>query len=220
MNSETDLTDESIVMTNVESTTNIPALLTPSSLTDDCIICYEPLNKESGCVTTKCGHKYCPACFVAHMNIDNKCAMCRTEIPMKKPESMKDRISSMVEMFSPDDLSDLVAELSNNLRDSGSMDAVTEMFTTSGLSRIIMGDTEFDNQARIHVPAFPQRFPTQEVLNTNRGSGRVPFSVPMSVMIREEEQMRREREELVRNGRTGGHWGVPWNRHGEEEIIS
>jgi hypothetical protein len=164
-------------MTNVESTTNIPALLTPSSLTDDCIICYEPLNQESGCVTTKCGHKYCPACFVTHMNIDNKCAMCRTEIPMKKPMSM---------------------------------------------------DTEFNNQVRsidepvwnrIRVPAFPQRFPIQEVLNTNRGSGRVPFSVPMSVMIRE-EQMRREREELVRNGRTGGHWGVPWNPEGEEEIIT
>jgi hypothetical protein len=180
-------------MTNDQSSPNILSPFPP--LTDDCIICYEPLNQDSGCVTTKCGHKYCPACFVAHMNIDNKCAMCRTEIPMKKPESMK-------EYEGPNFLDDrhvhLIAELANSLL--GYNDSLY-------IPRPSLSDLQTEHLI-------------EEVSNTNRGSGRVPFSVPMSVMIREQEQLRREREELVRNGRTGGHWGVPWNPEGEEEIIS
>jgi hypothetical protein len=73
---------------------------------NSCIICYEPFDEDSGCVTTKCGHKYCHGCFLQHMKIDNHCAMCRQKINIKKPKSIEHRILSMhtrVEMLLTND---------------------------------------------------------------------------------------------------------------------
>lgn len=47
---------------------------------DECIICFEKIKKENGNVSLKCKHMYCIACFVKHMRIDNKCALCRIEL--------------------------------------------------------------------------------------------------------------------------------------------
>lgn len=80
-------------MTTIDITKNIPPPPPPPCLTDDdsCMICYETLNHDSGRVTIKCGHKYCPGCFVKHMTIDNRCAMCRREIEMKKSTNIEKR---------------------------------------------------------------------------------------------------------------------------------
>jgi hypothetical protein len=77
-------------VTNMNTTDNIKNIPPPSlveSSNDDniCMVCYDPLDEETGCVTTKCGHKYCPQCFDKHMKIDNHCAMCRTKINDEKP---------------------------------------------------------------------------------------------------------------------------------------
>jgi hypothetical protein len=48
--------------------------------TNECMICYEELVLKNGSINIKCGHPYCVPCFVKHMRMDNKCAMCRVEI--------------------------------------------------------------------------------------------------------------------------------------------
>lgn len=44
-----------------------------------CIICYEK-ESDNGNVNLKCGHEYCLNCFIKHMRLDNKCAMCRYKL--------------------------------------------------------------------------------------------------------------------------------------------
>jgi len=52
----------------------------------ECIICYETINKES--VSLKCNHTYCVGCFIKHMRVANSCGICRSEIcePPKKTQ--------------------------------------------------------------------------------------------------------------------------------------
>ena len=50
-----------------------------------CIVCHNTITDDSN-VKLSCEHKYCVNCFAKHMRLDNRCAMCRTEIcePIKK----------------------------------------------------------------------------------------------------------------------------------------
>jgi hypothetical protein len=50
-----------------------------------CMVCYESFDEKIVRVTTNCGHKYCRRCFILHMKVDDKCAMCRTCIDPKHP---------------------------------------------------------------------------------------------------------------------------------------
>lgn len=46
----------------------------------ECIICYEDITKDTGCVRLKCKHEYCAPCFAKHMRVSNQCAMCRKDV--------------------------------------------------------------------------------------------------------------------------------------------
>ena len=57
---------------------------------DNCIICYEKISEDEN-VKIKCGHTYCLNCFIKHMRIDNKCAICR-KILCEKDNSNKKKM--------------------------------------------------------------------------------------------------------------------------------
>jgi hypothetical protein len=57
----------------------------------ECIICYNTLNDTTGRVLTPCRHTYCTTCFILHMKIENRCAVCRQDVikPDKPPSKKK-----------------------------------------------------------------------------------------------------------------------------------
>ena len=45
----------------------------------DCPICYEEIKDTNFCVT-KCGHKFCMDCMPKHLQNNQKCPLCRSDI--------------------------------------------------------------------------------------------------------------------------------------------
>jgi hypothetical protein len=44
-----------------------------------CPICYEDIGDTNTC-TTECGHKFCMKCMVTHLQRNQQCPMCRTQV--------------------------------------------------------------------------------------------------------------------------------------------
>jgi hypothetical protein len=52
---------------------------------DECTICFEALDTSVNFVSTPCKHKFCFNCIMKHLQNDNRCPMCRTNL---KPRRM------------------------------------------------------------------------------------------------------------------------------------
>jgi hypothetical protein len=90
-----------------------------------CVVCLDETTPSSGTVTTPCCHTYCTSCFVQHMRLDNRCAICRTEVgpPLKKKQEVlnSDRRNDMASLVVEDfitagGISSLHADISNQVR--------------------------------------------------------------------------------------------------------
>ena len=60
---------------------NPPPAPAPAPAPEECPICFEPMTENTGIVTLGCGHEMCPSCFAQHARNDNRCPMCRTDLP-------------------------------------------------------------------------------------------------------------------------------------------
>lgn len=68
--------------TNMENT---PVSNTCITKKNECPICFVPI-ETTGHVTTKCGHRFCLKCLLQHLNNNNNCPLCRTNI--QEPSEM------------------------------------------------------------------------------------------------------------------------------------
>ena len=59
-----------------------------SEVENECFVCFELLNEDSGKVILKCGHLYCPSCFARHMRRDNTCGICRSVVTEEDPKEV------------------------------------------------------------------------------------------------------------------------------------
>ncbi len=53
-----------------------------------CSICLGEI-QERNSVVTQCDHYYCLSCLLKHLELDNKCPLCREEIEEKRPFRFK-----------------------------------------------------------------------------------------------------------------------------------
>jgi hypothetical protein len=218
MNYEPILTVKITPMTTTESIKNISLPNPPTDDDNSCMICYDPLNQDSGCVTIKCGHKYCPGCFVQHMKIDNHCAMCRREIEMKKPENVEKRTLLIRDSSMRFLASNYISQWSQRLESSiyGRW-----RFSTSDI-RILIREELQD-----HLPEIVNAI-SENAIDTSRDNSvgqteRSRFTNEgLSLINRQTDQIETyllEAAVMNAHARTGGHWGVPWNPEGEEVAL-
>lgn len=213
------------------------------------MICYDHLDESSGSVSIPCGHKYCPSCFVQHMKKDNHCAMCRVGITMKKRVNQADLIDAVGKSYTGSQyLTHIVNTLCDDLKDCISSEIIPRLGCGTGeinrvIARATSGDFRLSIQgAMAHVIgnitsdvsdalnyAKDTEIPTviepdyeiepSSYRTNDERIGHVvdPSSIVMQGMSQDEIYTINEE---IRNGRTGGHWGVPTNPQGDEEILT
>jgi len=60
--------------------TDYIANITDNEDNRECVICYEPLSKTKNMCITECGHEFCFSCMMKHVQLNNGCPCCRTQI--------------------------------------------------------------------------------------------------------------------------------------------
>ena len=82
----------------------------PAEEVDSCPICMDPIGKTN-CFITDCGHKFCGECILQHSQINNKCPLCRGDIPGASGVDWKAQYDDLMEYSEHCE-----AELSQNRR--------------------------------------------------------------------------------------------------------
>ena len=196
-----------------------------------CMICYDPLDIECGRVIIKCGHMYCPSCFMEHMKRDNHCAMCRGVVKINKrvinDDNRRDWVQSLTTTFMKSDTmnhvySELCLEMSNLILSKIVPNISRTQDNTIMVNNII--ESYVPTITFVSIRGMITKL-TQITVDTtsnwyeNVNIQPIQFRDRVVVMQGMSSHELRTRDEEIRDGRTGGHWGVFMDPLGTEEII-
>jgi hypothetical protein len=189
------------------------------------MVCYDPIDLESGQVTIKCGHMYCPGCFVKHMKTDNKCAMCRVELKLKGllTEGQKNEWAELLAKSYMSSQCTQIRTQQNKGIESMILNQIIPYISTDYrenkllVKRVLMRNDIFavlydslKHISRISIDT------TSKWYGIDGRENQPIRSVAMRGLSRQEVN---DANEVVRNGRTGGHWGVHSNQEHTDEML-
>lgn len=63
----------------------------------ECVICYEVLSKSKNYCVTECGHEFCFACMMKHVQCNTGCPVCRAVVIESLDDSESESESSEIE---------------------------------------------------------------------------------------------------------------------------